>query len=141
MPAVTNQTLSLTKEVYRLWPWVSFSNIFSLNTVQHNFEVTGDYHLKDDPCATISNNFYSNLDSDINARRSSNMFHVANGVFIPDGEKLIVPNFVDPSFKAECGVQKNFRFPDTETCTEPDLKKTAKNTLQHWTKDSDQITF
>ena len=69
------------------------------------------------------------------------MFHVANGVFIPDGEKLIVPNFVDPSFKAECGVQNNYRFPDTYRCTEPDLKKTAKNTLQHWTKDSDQIKF
>ena len=67
------------------------------------------------------------------------MFHVANGVFIPNGEKVIVPNFVDPSSKAKYVQINDYRFPDTWRWTKPDLKKTAKNTLQHWTKEIDQI--
>ena len=67
------------------------------------------------------------------------MFHVANGVFIPNGEKVIVPNFVDPSFTP---VKVDAKYsPFGYRWSEPELKKTAKNTLQHWTKESGQTFF
>ena len=86
---------------------------------QHFFDVDENYHLKDDPCKTLSNQLYVNLNESISTRGpnshilSHHIFHVAMGVFVPDGRKVISKNFVKDRY-----IQRN-----------------AKTSLRHWTKE------
>ena len=100
-----------------------------------------DYHLIDDPCKTEANLLYSNLNDYIyerpeyEAEVSSNneytsVFHISNAFFVPNGEYVITPNFVSETTKIDC---RTIRLTKTE------LKKNAKNTLLHWTKEKVKI--
>ena len=74
---------------------------FKKYTLQHEFETNADYHLSEDSCETEPNLLYRKLDAYLQARQNLNVLHVSNGFFVPDGAKVISPNFVDPSSKAE----------------------------------------
>ena len=110
-------------------------------TLQHEFETNADYHLSEDSCRIEPNLLYRNLNAYLQARQNLNVLHVSNGFFVPDGAKVISPNFVDPSSKAELITVKRYPCPNTGLngfCTywtTPDLKKSAKNTLRHWTQE------
>ena len=69
--------------------------------IQHEFETNNEYHLIDNPCKTEANLLYRNLNSYLQTRQSVSVFHISNGFFVPDGEKIIAPNFVDSSWKSE----------------------------------------
>ena len=115
--------------------------------IQHSFNTDENYHLTDDPNETLSNLKYLSLNNGIKSRqddhtkkmnqsprwafeldkrkdskfRSNQIFHVSSAVFNPDGGKVISPNFVSNDWVYDG--------------TRPELKKNAKTSLKHWTKE------
>ena len=96
-----------------------------------------NFHLKDDPCETMSSPKFSMLNHDNigikNRHKLKNMaqtFHLSSAVFKPYGYDVIDPNFVDDRIKWLIDnpfVAKNGALPT--------VKKTAKTSLRHWTKE------
>ena len=115
-------------EQYKNWSFIKL-------TFQHEFETNQDYHLTDDPCKTEANLLYRNLNSYLETRQSVSVFHLSNGFFVPNGEKVMMPNFVDSSFKSEYVKPDNNYF-SMPYWTRPELKKNAKSTLRHWTQET-----
>lgn len=89
--------------------------------------------MTDDPCKTEANLLYSNLNNDLQRRYSRiySIFHISNAFFVPNGEKVIVPNFVDSNNDPKL----------YSIGTRPELKKNAKSTLRHWTKEKSKFRF
>ena len=102
-----------------------------------------DFNLEDDPCETLSNYKFTDLNNKINNRhKQQNMahtFHLSSAVFIPYGYDVVWPNFVDDSRCPRCQDGESIKS-IIDTTTNPDkiypiVKKNAKVSLQHWSKE------
>ena len=123
--------------------YVLDGNSITTSGVWNSRKFDNNFNLKDDPCETLSNSKFTNLNDSINNRQNqqnmAHTFHLSSAVFKPYGYDVVWPNFVDDSRCPRCQDGESIKN-IIDTTTNPDkiypiVKMNAKVSLRHWTKE------